>query len=101
MPRSASAARARNPHIEHNLFDGWGVTRRAIHFNLLLPPDREKPLAAKRIGNVFARYRSAPIVDGAKQIGTIAEAASNVFVEVPESLYETAISRKLHPAIGC
>ncbi len=85
------------PHIEHNLFDGWGVARRAIHFNMLLAASRDKPLAAIVTGNVLARYRSAPIVDGAKQVGTVAHAGLNVFAEVPDVLYETIDVQKAAP----
>lgn len=76
------------PRIENNLFDGWGAARRAIHFNMLLPPPRQKPLAAIVTGNVFTRYRSAPVVDAARHIGTLAHAGMNVFAEVSEGFYE-------------
>ncbi len=84
-------------HIEHNLFDGWAAARRAIHFNLLMPASRDEPLAARITGNVFARYRSAPIVDAARHIGTVAQAGLNVFTEVPDTLYETSDIQKTAP----
>lgn len=84
-------------HMEHNLFDGWGVARRAIHFNLLVPAARDAPLAARIIGNIFARYRSAPVADAARHIGTVAQAGLNVFAEVPDTLYETSDIQKTAP----
>jgi hypothetical protein len=76
--------------IEHNLFDGWGVARRAIHLNQLSAARKDQPLSVVLIGNVFTRYRSTPIVDAARQIGTLSEVGQNVFAEVPEVLYDLA-----------
>ena len=75
----------------------FSAARRAIHFNLLIPASRDEPLAARITGNVFARYRSAPIVDAARHIGTVAQAGLNVFTEVPDTLYETSDIRKTAP----
>ena len=96
---SAISAGRESPqlHIEHNLFDGWGVARRAVHFNALLAAPRDKPLAATMTGNVFTRYGSVPIVDAARQIGTVAHAGLNVFAEVGEPLYQTSDVQKVAP----
>ncbi|MGQ9648962.1 MAG: right-handed parallel beta-helix repeat-containing protein [Phycisphaerae bacterium] len=83
--------------IEHNLFDGWGVARRAVHFNLLVPASRDAPLAASITGNVFTRYRSVPVADAARHIGTVAQAGLNVFAEVPDTLYELGDIQKAGP----
>lgn len=83
--------------IEHNFFDGWGVAKRAVHFNLLMPASREAPLAAGITGNIFARYRAAPVADDAKHVGTAAQAGLNVFAEVPDTLYELSGIQKAAP----
>ncbi len=85
-------------HVEHNLFDGWAIARRAVHFNSLLAAPRDRPLAVTLTGNVFARYRSTPVVDAAGQIGTLAHVGMNVFAEVAEPLYETSDVNKAAPA---
>ncbi len=76
------------PRIENNFFDGWGIAPRAVHFN---PPTRkptDQPIAAVLRRNVIARYRSAPILDGARRIGTLAEVGHNLFAGVPDPPYE-------------
>jgi len=76
------------PRIEHNLFDGWGSAKRAVHFNRLVRTTKAKPLAAVLSRNVITRYRMPPVFDEARQSGTLAEIGHNLFAEVPEVVYE-------------
>jgi hypothetical protein len=92
-PAYASLAAGRESaqlRITGNIFDGWNAAQRAVHLNQLSPARSEQPLSATLVGNVFARYRSTPIVDATRQIRTLVEVGGNLFADVPEALYELA-----------
>ena len=74
--------------IEHNFFDGWKSARRAIDLNALPTRHTDDPLATVIARNVIARYRAAPVLGGSQPGGSIAEAEHNLFVDVPEVVYE-------------
>lgn len=80
----STTGQTHEPRIEHNLFDGWGVARRAVHLNLL----GKAATGATITDNVFMRYPQPPIYDEAHMPGAIAAARGNLFAAVPEPAYE-------------